>query len=177
MLQEKTDAIKKMISPNWAIREVSSEPDWDQALTLLLSVYVDEGFTQAESAPQLFCRSRIDGHGEFLIASDTNGNVLGAVVLLSEKSGLRQIAQAGEAEFRLLGVSPKARGRGIGCELVQECLRRARSSRARRMVLSTQTTMLAAQRLYERLGFTRQPDRDWRISNGRQMWVYSLELD
>lgn len=45
------------------------------------------------------------------------------------------------------------------------------------MVLSTQPTMRDAHRLYERLGFSRQPHRDWQSSTSRRsMLVYSLAL-
>jgi ribosomal protein S18 acetylase RimI-like enzyme len=37
--------------------------------------------------------------------------------------------------------------------------------------------MTAAQRLYERLGFTRLPERDWSPAPGVGLIVYSRELE
>ncbi|GMA88558.1 hypothetical protein GCM10025868_38080 [Angustibacter aerolatus] len=45
--------------------------------------------------------------------------------------------------------------------LVRACVDRARSEGRGRILLSTQTQMHAAQRLYGRLGFVRRPDLDW----------------
>jgi hypothetical protein len=36
--------------------------------------------------------------------------------------------------------------------------------------------MTAAQRLYQRLGFTRLPDRDWSPVPGIELLVYAVEL-
>lgn len=43
------------------------------------------------------------------------------------------------------------------------------------LVLSTRPTMTSAQRLYERLGFARAPERDWSKASSAQI-VYTLEL-
>jgi ribosomal protein S18 acetylase RimI-like enzyme len=161
---------------DWTIRHISSSNDWESALTLLRSVFVDEGFTEAYLADQTFVRSLIEGEGEFLAAVDSDGTILGAVLLPNQQSALRQIARADEAEFRLLGVSGAARGRGIGRRLVEECLRRAQGLHIGAMVLSTQPSMLAAHHLYESLGFRRQPERDWRTPQGSVRWVYSVKL-
>jgi hypothetical protein len=37
----------------WKVRNVNSDNDWDQALSLLTSVYAGEGFTQESYAEQL----------------------------------------------------------------------------------------------------------------------------
>jgi ribosomal protein S18 acetylase RimI-like enzyme len=44
------------------------------------------------------------------------------------------------------------------------------------MVLSSAVTMHAAHRLYERLGFSRLPERDWSPSPGVQLVAYTLPL-
>ena len=66
---------------------------------------------------------------------------------------MADIARAGE----------EARGRGAGEALVRACVERARAVEGCvSVVLSTQRTMRAAHRIYERLGFTRTPERDWK---------------
>ena len=81
-----------------------------------------------------------------------------------------------ESAFRMLVVDPAARGRGVGELLVCACLARARAAGKRRMVLSTSTLMTAAHRLYERLGFTRLPERDWSPAPEVDLLVYALDL-
>ena len=77
---------------------------------------------------------------------------------------------------RVLVVDPAVQGRGVGELLVTTCLDRARAAGRRRMVLSTDPRMAAAQRLYQRLGFTRLPERDWSPVPGVDLLVYARDL-
>lgn len=92
-----------------------------------------------------------------------DGRVLGGVTFVPAGGPMADIARAQEAEIRMLAVSPAARGRGIGEALVRACMERARAvdGGCVRVVLSTQRSMHTAHRIYERLGFTRTPERDW----------------
>ena len=102
--------------------------------------------------------------------------VLGTVTLCRNGSPWREIAAADEGEFRMLAVAPQAQGRGIGEALVRHVLDRFREQGSPAVVLSTTPGMAAAHRLYERLGFTRCPDRDWSPLPGVDLIVYRLEL-
>jgi ribosomal protein S18 acetylase RimI-like enzyme len=88
--------------------------------------------------------------------------VLGAVTYCPTSSPYREVSvDDSEAEFRMLAVAPGARGRGIGEALVRHCLDTAAAEGRRRVVLCSMAEMRAAHRIYQRLGFTRLPDRDW----------------
>jgi ribosomal protein S18 acetylase RimI-like enzyme len=67
----------------------------------------------------------------------------------------------GEAAIRMLAVDPAAQGRGVGTALVEACLARARAEGRRAVFLHSLPVMAGAQRIYDRLGFRRVPDRDW----------------
>jgi ribosomal protein S18 acetylase RimI-like enzyme len=130
-------------------------------LGLLEAVFVGEGWVAPERAVDVFHREMIGAAGTVLVASD-GPSVLGVVVLLNRGSPLTLVAREHEAEFRLLAVDPRGRGRGVGERLVSACIERAARPplSATRLVLWTQPGMTSAQRLYQRTGFCRAPERD-----------------
>jgi ribosomal protein S18 acetylase RimI-like enzyme len=78
---------------------------------------------------------------------------------------------------RLVAVTPDLRGRGIARALVDECIRRARASGATALGLHSSRSMRAAVRLYERIGFVRDPERDFQPPGAELVEGYLLRLD
>jgi ribosomal protein S18 acetylase RimI-like enzyme len=70
-----------------------------------------------------------------------------------------------EAAFRMLAVARNAQGRGVGEALVRACLDLARDDGKRAVFIYSGDWMTTAHRLYERLGFVRVPQRDWRLDD------------
>lgn len=68
-----------------------------------------------------------------------------------------------EAGFRMLAVARAAQRRGVGEVLVLACLDRAAEEGKRAVFIFSGDWMTSAHRLYQRLGFERVPERDWRI--------------
>jgi ribosomal protein S18 acetylase RimI-like enzyme len=64
-----------------------------------------------------------------------------------------------ESHIRMLGVDPDERGKGVARALMDACFDEARARGKRWISLHTTQRMHAAQAMYERLGFERQPDR------------------
>jgi ribosomal protein S18 acetylase RimI-like enzyme len=157
---------------NATIRPAITEHEWSEACALLHRVYVGEGYTDGTRAAEMQRRERLEPEGTFLIAINDSERVMGGVLYLNEDSSLKQLARTGEREFRVLAVHPAARGAGVGEALVRACIERAASDGAKALVLWTQPTMLAAQRLYERLGFVRDPTRDTSDPRGFTRLVY-----
>jgi GNAT superfamily N-acetyltransferase len=80
-------------------------------------------------------------------------------------------------EVRLLAVAPAARGRGVGKAIVRECVRRAGVARADAITLHTTDFMRPAMAMYERMGFARAPELDFRPSADVLVKGYRLALD
>ncbi|WP_433264294.1 GNAT family N-acetyltransferase [Actinosynnema sp. CS-041913] len=114
---------------------------------------------------------------ELLVAVDTEDTLLGTVTIALPGSPYAEVSRSGEVEFRMLAVSPRARGRGVGEALVRAVISRAREVGARRVVMSSGETMTTAHRLYRRLGFRRFPERDWNPVPGVQLIAYAFSLE
>jgi ribosomal protein S18 acetylase RimI-like enzyme len=114
---------------------------------------------------------------EVLVAVE-HARLLGGVTFVPDGGSMADIAGPGEAEMRMLAVAHAARGRGAGEALVRACVDRARNiPGCARLVLSTQRSMHAAHRIYERLGFTRTPERDWNpVPELRDITLLTYEL-
>lgn len=113
---------------------------------------------------------------EVLVAVGEAGDVLGCVTIVRPGSAYAEISRPGELEFRMLAVAPSARGRGVGEALTRAVLDRARTLGLRRVVLSSLDGMRSAHRLYERLGFTRLPERDWRPFPHISLVAYRIDV-
>lgn len=112
-----------------------------------------------------------------LVAVTDDGRVLGGVTYVpGPGTPFSETERPGEAGFRMLAVAPAAQGLGIGRRLVEACIARARADGRHRLALLTTIEMVAAHRLYERLGFRRAPDRDWQPEPGVHLIGYELDL-
>ena len=103
------------------------------------------------------------------------GTIAGTVTLALPGSPLAHLSRAGEAEVRMLAVDEAARGLGIANRLMAACETLARNEGLAAVILCTESGMLAAQRLYERRGYLREPARDWQI-RGVRLLAYRLPL-
>lgn len=80
------------------------------------------------------------------------------------------------ASFRYFGVAASAQGRGVGREMVTWCVGEARRLGRRRLRIHTLEVMVGARRLYEQMGFERDPafDEEW---DGIVGLAYRLDIE
>ena len=101
-----------------------------------------------------------DAQAEVWVAV-VDSTVVGVVTYCPPGSPWREIGRDDEGEFRMLAVDPAAQGAGAGTALARLCEERARAHGATGMALSSLATMTAAHTVYGRLGYARDPERDW----------------
>lgn len=142
---------------------------------LTVEAYVHGGLVSPESSYVRTLRDAADraANAELLVA-EVAGEVAGAVAYCPPGSPYANLAEADEAEFRMLAVREKARGTGVGRAMVRACVERARAAGLSGVRLSTQRNMESARRMYERMGFVRTPERDWAPEPGMDLLTYAL---
>jgi len=141
---------------------------------LLGQVYVTGGFTTREDAALLFEPSAVRNRGVLIGAREKHQSILaGIIIVVPPESPARRLATNNEGEIHLLAVKPEYRRHGLGRMLVEEAIARASQNGYSKLILWTQFTMDAAQRLYEATGFVQTNNM---TRNGRDFRVYEKLL-
>lgn len=99
--------------------------------------------------------------GVQIYVAEVEERVVGTVALLRDAAADHHPWPAGAAVLRFLAVDHAARGRRIGEMLTSLCIDEARQAGASALGLHTASVMVAARRMYERLGFVRAPEHDF----------------
>ncbi|QSE96059.1 bifunctional helix-turn-helix transcriptional regulator/GNAT family N-acetyltransferase [Fulvivirga lutea] len=151
---------------------------------LMVEVYSQlDGFPKPDEMPRYY--EFLQNVGELtqkpqteLFATYSRDNkVLGAVVFFGDmqyySSGGRAMKEKNSAGFRLLAVSPEARGLGLGRELTQKCIDRAKELGVKQVVIHTTKAMETAWSMYEKIGFIRARELDF---NQGDLEVFGFRL-
>ncbi|MDA9464137.1 GNAT family N-acetyltransferase [Bradyrhizobium sp. CCBAU 53415] len=95
--------------------------------------------------------------GELIVAED-EGEIVGAVAYVGPQAPKPAFFDPAWPIIRMLVVDPAARGKGVGRQLTEECLRRAERDRSPVIALHTAPIMTVALPMYLRMGFVRVQD-------------------
>ncbi|MDY7102378.1 MAG: GNAT family N-acetyltransferase [Actinomycetota bacterium] len=135
------------------------------------------GGSEASYAIELADVAGRAAHADILVATDGDGRVVGgATYVPGPGTPSSEFADADAAGIRMLAVDPAAGRRGVGRALTIACVDRARAAGRRRVVLHTVDGNAPARRMYEALGFQRDPGADWEPVPGLVLVGYRLEL-
>ncbi|KYG98885.1 GNAT family N-acetyltransferase [Bradyrhizobium sp. DOA1] len=95
--------------------------------------------------------------GEIIVAEES-GEIVGAVAYVGPQAPKPAFFDPAWPVIRMLVVDPAARGKGIGRQLTEECVRRAERDQSPVIALHTTTIMTVALPMYLRMGFVRVRD-------------------
>jgi len=118
--------------------------------------------------------SDLSSLGELIVAEDAT-LLLGVVLYIPPGKSDGVSIPCQWASIRMLAVSPLCRGRGIGRELTQECINRARRDGAEALGLTTGKMMKIAQPMYERMGFKKDAELGVRFGVKHARYVLVLK--
>jgi GNAT superfamily N-acetyltransferase len=157
--------------------------DRDAIVAVTLEAYAEFAAAIApywEAYRQDIIETLTAAHPADQIVAELDGALVGAVLLIPGGTPLE--LPTGEhislptPEVRLLAVAPGARRHGVGAALMEACARQARQAGAPALGLHTTDFMQSAVRLYERLGFKREPETDFHPAPGVTIKGYRLDL-
>ncbi|MFC0450698.1 GNAT family N-acetyltransferase [Rhodococcus jostii] len=151
--------------------------DYEAVADLTVIAYVGGGFVEAHDP----YTNRLRDTAERAEQADVRvavkeGQIVGSVTIAEPATPYADVAEPGELEFRMLAVSPDARGSGVGTALVRHVLDTAYDRGDRAVVMSTQPDMEDARRIYDRNGFVPVPERNWVPVPGVELTVLVREL-
>ncbi len=130
---------------------------------------------------QPYLNNLIDVRGRLdkaeLIVAEEDGRILGAVTFFPDGAASTEEGWTEDySGIRILAVPPDARGRGLGRILTEEGIRRSRELGVRYVGLHTTEFMAVAKAMYERMGFERIPEFDFKPAPQVVVMAYRLEL-
>ncbi|WP_433605805.1 GNAT family N-acetyltransferase [Prescottella agglutinans] len=151
--------------------------DYEIVGELTADVYIGGGFvsvtdTYADSLRDTASRAEQAD----VVVAEVDGEIVGSVTIAEPASPFADVAEKGELEFRMLAVSETARGKGVGSALVRHVLDVAYERGDRAVVISTQSDMVDARRIYDRNGFVPVPERNWEPVPGVELTALVREL-
>jgi len=113
----------------------------------------DSGFEALVARIAADFLERFDARREACWIAERDGANVGSVFLVQARNETTHAVIDGVAQLRMLLVEPAARGLGLGERLVDECQRFARQAGYRKIMLWTNSLLLAARGIYAKQGY------------------------
>lgn len=162
--------------PTIEIRDARPE-EYDEVGDVTARGYGDSHSTGTDSYTRVLRNVADRAQSCDIVVATLDGVIVGAAAYPHKGGPYEDIAHAAhEGEFRMLTTVPEARGHSLGARLTQECLRRMRRDGRTRCVISVGRSNPIAERIYQGLGFERDPSRDWVAPDGFELNCWMLDL-
>lgn len=152
--------------------------DLDAAADICVAAYDAAGQLEPGSPYVTDLRATAERAADgILLVAERDGRVVGTATICTPGSAFREIAAEGEAEFRFLAVAPEAQGTGVASALIDAIEQHARATGAKRLAICVRDTNTGAAAMYERMGFVREPQRDWTPRPGIDLLALVRPID
>jgi GNAT superfamily N-acetyltransferase len=137
--------------------------DFAAVAQVIVDAYVADGIlTPGDDYAQVLANSAGRAANAELWVATISGAIVGSITFCPPGSSYRELARDGQGEFRMLGVAPAARGRGVAKALVAHCFDRCVDLDLNEIVICSMEVMTSAHALYDSFGFVRDESLDWR---------------
>jgi len=110
-----------------------------------------------------------------VFVAESSGKIVGGVALVPHGAGKKEYFNKSCASLRMLVVSPKYRGYGIGKNLTDKCVIRAKEIGASSIGLHTSPMMQVALNMYLKMGFVKIKDVE--PIAGVEYSVYTMSIN
>lgn len=165
------------------IREITNK-EYAALGEIMVTIYSGlDGFPTPQQQPSYYemlgniGKLNEQANTQVLIAIGNDKSLLGGIVYFSDMkaygSGGKATLEKNASGIRLLGVSGKARGKGVGKALANQCLKLARKIGNKQVILHTTDAMQVAWKMYQNLGFERATELDFMQ---QELQVYGFRL-
>ena len=155
----------------------ATDRDAEAIIALWTEAYFDQGEGGRDAPYDRSDLEQTKSAAAHLLVAERDDIVVGVVALLAPDEPTRAVALEDEAELARLVVSSTARRQGVGRALANRCAELARSEGWRAISLWSRPYQRAGHRLYESLGYQRQPERDSTDETDFDRLVFRLDLE
>ena len=144
------------------VRAIQPEDDAEAAGAIVQAAYFRlPGYPRDDEYDVLLGEVGSRAADSKVVVAVLDGELVGCLTYVADMSNPHaEFDDADAASFRYFGVEPAAQGKGVGEAMVQWCICTARTDGRQRIRIHTLESMPGAQRLYERMGFKRDPEND-----------------
>jgi len=151
------------------------ESEFEAVADLRVEAFLAAGMVKDRETPYAHYLRTVHDHVQHghVLVSYVDDVLVGTVTIAQPGTPHADVATDGEWEVRFLAVAADAWGTGVGEALMASCDELARTAGVHNLVLSVISNNAAAHRLYTRLGFTREPGRDFSPSADVSLEVYT----